>query len=379
MMWLGADDIMPIGYVSIIHNETVQRCAHLIADMVSNMTIMLMQNAENGDVRIKNGLSKKLDISPCGLLTRKNWMYAIAKEMILKNNCIVYPESTADENGGYVGDLSFLPDAVIVDMPNGGYYIQNRGKRLNADEVLNFTLNPSTRYPYRGEGYVGMIRSALETIAQANATKKSFMRSKWKPSIIITTNSDAEELNDIDKRQKILDSYIKTNEAGEPWLIPAGEIDVKTVQPLTLNDLAVNESIAIDTKAIARAMGVPPFMLGIEAFNRDEYNNFVATTIMSFAKNIEQTLTKGLIYSNSMYFRMNRKSLMQYNLSEQMAFVKDMVGCGMLNRNEGRSEFDYSPIDDESMNDYTVLENYLKVADLGKQKKLDHGGDTNAE
>jgi HK97 family phage portal protein len=123
-------------------------------------------------------------------------------------------------------------------------------------------------------------------------------------------------------------------------------------------------------KVIAAAIGIPGFMVGIGTFNKDEYNNFISTTIMSIAMIIQQELSKKLLYSPNMYFKFNPKSLMQYNLTEQVQFVKELVGGGMLNRNEGRAEFDYSPVDVDGMNDYTVLENYLQVADLSKQKKL---------
>ena len=111
-------------------------------------------------------------------------------------------------------------------------------------------------------------------------------------------------------------------------------------------------------------------MVGIDAYNRDAYNNFVSTTIMSFARIIEQELTRKILYKPEWYFKMNPKSLMQFSLSEKTAFVKDMLSIGLLNRNEGRAEFDYSPVDVEGMNDYAVLENYIKVGDIDKQKKL---------
>ena len=56
-----------------------------------------------------------------------------------------------------------------------------------------------------------------------------------------------------------------------------------------------------------------------------------------------------------------------------MTFVTEMVKDGMLNRNEGRAEFDYSPVDDEAMNEYNVLENYIPVGKVGEQKKLKGG------
>ena len=91
---------------------------------------------------------------------------------------------------------------------------------------------------------------------------------------------------------------------------------------------------------------------------------------MSIAIIIQQELSKKLLYSPNMYFKLNPKSLMQYNLTEQVQFVKELVAGGMLNRNEGRTEFDYAPVDVDGMNDYIVLENYLPIADVGKQKKL---------
>ena len=71
--------------------------------------------------------------------------------------------------------------------------------------------------------------------------------------------------------------------------------------------------------------------------------------------------------------KFNSKSLKQYNLTERMSFVTEMVKDGMLNRNEGRVEFDYSPVDDPAMNEYIVLENYIPVGKVGDQKKLKGG------
>ena len=94
---------------------------------------------------------------------------------------------------------------------------------------------------------------------------------------------------------------------------------------------------------------------------------------MSIARVIEQELSKKLLFRDDWYFKFNSKSLKQYNLQERMTFVTEMVKDGMLNRNEGRVEFDYSPVDDEAMNEYNVLENYIPVGKVGEQKKLKGG------
>jgi hypothetical protein len=48
----------------------------------------------------------------------------------------------------------------------------------------------------------------------------------------------------------------------------------------------------------------------------------------------------------------------------------------MINRNEGRNSFDYSPV--EGLNEFIVLENFIPVADVGNQEKL-KGGENKIE
>lgn len=368
----GGDDIIP-GYVSVAKNEEIIKCANIIADLVSSMTIMLMTNGANGDVRVKNNLSKKIDVYPCSFMDRKNFIFYIVKDMVLTGNSVVYPE--IDEKG-YINNLVPWNSSDCHFNWNSkkkNYTITRLGATYNSDELLHFALNPKSDAPYEGEGYKPAIIEAVKNLAQENATKKGFLKSKWKPSLIISIQADAEELQDENLRNKILGSYTDTTEEGEPWLIPAGEIDVKTVQPLTLGDLQIQENIEIDKKSVAAAMGIPAFMLGIGTFNKDEYNNFISTKIMSTAKIIEQQMTAKLLVAECMYFKMNQKCLMQYNLAEHMGYVKEMVGGGMMNRNEGRMEFDLSPVDLPGMNDYIVLENYIPVDKVGDQKKLKEG------
>ena len=370
------DILAPMGYKPLSQNEVVLRCAHKIADMVSDMTIMLMENGTHGDTRIRNELSKKIDISPSRYMIRKNFIYRIVSDMIIFGNSVVFP--TYD--GTMLDNLELFPgSSVIIDNIGyaSGYYIISGGKKYDSEEVLHFPLVPDSTKPFRGVGFAPQIYDAVNNLLQAEATKTGFLKSKWKPSIVISINSDAEELQDPAKRRKILGSYADETERGEPWLIPAGELDIKTIQPLTLQDLAIQDSITLDTRSIAAACGIPPFLVGIGEFNKDAYNNFISSTIMGFAQIIQQEMTKKLLYAPSWYFKFNPKSLMQYSLAEKSTYVLNMVNGGMLSRNEGRGEFDYSPSNAEGMNDYALLENYIKVGDISKQKKLDKGVNKN--
>ena len=251
------------------------------------------------------------------------------------------------------------------------YTIQYDLKNFDPNEVLHFVLIPDDLIPFKGQGFIPQVKETIANIVQANTTKTGFLQSKWRPSLIIKVESDAEGMQVQEERQKILNSYVGDTENGEPWIVPASEIDVKEVRPLSLQDLAIQESLTLDKKAIAAAFGIPSFMMGVGSFNKDEYNNFISTVIMPIAKAIEQELTKKLVYSPTWYFRFNAKSLMQYDLAELTTHVKEMVASGLINRNEGRNAFDYSPVD--GLNEYIVLENFIPVADVGNQNKLKGG------
>ena len=375
-LWLQGEEaqniLLPSGYLPITKNEEVKKCIHKIADLVSSMTIMLMENSQDGDIRLKNELAKKVDVYPNNYMVRKNFIYKIVADMLTHGNSVVYP----NVQDGLLDNLTIWDiNRIIFNGDNESYSIQYKLQLFDPSEVLHFVLIPDDLLPFKGQGFIPIVKDAIANLVQANTTKTGFLQSKWRPSLIIKVESDAEGMQVQEERQKILNSYVGDTENGEPWIVPASEIDVKEVRPLSLQDLAIQESITLDKKAVASAFGIPSFMVGVGTFNKDEYNNFINAVIMPIAKSIEQEMTKKLVYSPSWYFKFNFKSLMQYDLGELTTHVKEMVAGGMLNRNEGRNAFDYSPVD--GLNDYVVLENYIPVADVGNQKKL-KGGEKNS-
>lgn len=373
--WLigAAESLEVSGYTRMSDCPEVSAGVDAIAGLVGSMTIHLMQNGDGGDVRVRDELAAKVDISPYSLGTRKSFIEWIVRTMMTSGNGNAFVLPVFD--GGFLDDLVPMPGASAS--PSGsGYEVQWRGRTFAPDEVLHFVLRPSMTEPWRGTGYRVQLRDVAKNLRQANATKNAFMSQKWKPSVIIRVQGVADEFSTKEGRDRLLNSYIDTDEAGKPWVVPADLLDVQQVKPLTLNDLAINNAVTLDKRTVASILHVPAFLLGVGDFNAAEYNNFIRTTVMQFAQIIQQELTKKLLIAPDRYFKLNARSLYAYDLKELEEIGSDMYAKGMMEGNEVRDWLGLSP--KAGLNQLVMLENYIPADKIGDQKKLLQGGDSNA-
>ena len=103
----GWTDILSAGYTKLSNNPEIRAGVNKIADLVSSMTIHLMQSGSNGDTRVRNELSRKIDISPNTWTTRKTFIGSIVRSLLLEGdgNAVVIPETV----NGYLDNLDFIP------------------------------------------------------------------------------------------------------------------------------------------------------------------------------------------------------------------------------------------------------------------------------
>lgn len=369
------ESVLSTGYTPLSQNPEIISAVNKIANLIGSMTIHLMENSKNGDQRISNALSNLVDIHPNKYMTRMTWMSSIVRSLLLEGdgNCVLYPRTVS----GLIEGIYPLNPGSVSFVPNGdfGYSIFYNGKEYLPEDLIHIVINPDPNYPWKGVGYRKSLRSVAETLNQASATKKGFMESKWQPSLIVKVDGMVDEFSSSDGRQKLLDKYIKSNQTGEPWLIPADGFDVVTVKPLSLNDLAIKDSVEMDKKTVASILDVPAFVLGAGDFNKDEWNNWINTRIKGICECIQQALTRSLLIKPEWYFRFNYRSLYAYDIQTLSTVGCDLYTRGIVTGNEVRDSLGYSPMD--GLDELIILENYIPQGMIGDQKKLEKGGENN--
>ena len=368
-LWLKDEDICCSGYTRLSDNPEIQTGCMRIAELIGSMTIKLMSNTEDGDIRIQNELSRKIDINPNGNMTRIQWMTAIVMNLLLygEGNSIVVPHTY----GGILQSLEPISASRVTFMPVGNSYRDYKvlidGVARNPNDILHFAYNPDPYYLWKGRGITFSLKDIAKNLKQAQKTENAFMSSKWKPSIIVKVDALTDEFSSPEGRQKLLDSYVKPAQDGEPWLIPAEQFQVEQVRPLTLSDLAIKDTVELDKRTVASVLGVPPFLLGIGDFKRDEWNNFIQGRLRPIVLTIQQEMTRGLILSPKWYLDFNVWSLMDYDMKSMSDILLSGSDRGFVNGDEWRNRMHLAPA---GLKEYKILENYLPYDMSGKQKKL---------
>lgn len=384
-MWTVIDSIqnglsrLPTGYVKLSQSPEVITAVDRIADLISNMTIYLMRNTEVGDVREINELSKKIDINPCEGMTKKAWMHFIVRTLLLEGdgNAVILPRYSSNNGTSYIENLLPVPSKDFDIVPGAtfedSYKIQIGNREYTPSEVIHFRINPDPNNLWQGRSYRIPLSQIISTLSAAESVKQEFMNGRYMPSLIVKVDTDAEELNEMEGKEKLLARYTSSEKAGAPWIIPAELVDVEKIAPLSLKDIGVTESVSQDKETIAALLGVPKFILGVGEFNADEYNNFVKDKVLSVAKEIEQTLTSKLLISPDLYFKFNVRSLYSYDLETLANVGGAQFDRGIMTGNEVRDWLGLSPLDD--LDELKILENYIPAKDSGNQKKLDNGSE----
>lgn len=368
-LWLNDGDICCAGYTRLRDCPEIQTACLRIAELIGSMTIYLMSNTADGDIRIQNELSRLIDITPNRNMTRSQWMTAIVMNLLLygDGNSIVVPHTYE----GILRSLEPITASRVSFNPTPGSYrdytVSIDGISKDPNNLMHFVYNPDPTYMWKGRGVTVTLRDVANNLKQAQKTENAFMKSEWKPSIIVKVDALTEEFSSPEGREKLLESYVRPARTGDPWLIPADQFQVEQIRPLSLADLAIKDTVELDKRTVASVIGVPPYLLGVGEFKREEWNSFVQTRIRTIAQIIEQELTRVLILSPKWYLHLNYWSLIDYDIQAVSKVLLDGSDRGFVNGDEWRDRMHMAPA---GLKEYKILENYLPYDMSGLQKKL---------
>ncbi len=368
-LWMKDGEICCAGYTRLSDCPEIQTACLRIAELIASMTIYLMSNTDAGDIRIQNELSRMIDIHPNRNMTRSQWMTAIVMNLLLygSGNSVVVPHT-------YMGNLQSLEPIAASRVqlnPVGASYrdyeILIDGIPRDPEDVLHFVYNPDPLYLWRGRGVTVTLRDIANNLKQAQKTTNAFMASEFKPSLIVKVDALDEKFKSAAGRQKLMQEYVSPAVPGAPWIIPAEAFQVEQIKPLSLNDLAIKDTVELDKRTVAAVIGVPAFLLGVGSYNKDEWNNFISTRIRTITQGIQQELTRGLILSDKWYLSMNYWSLQDYDLKSTSDILLAGSDRGYVNGDEWRDRMHMAPA---GLKEYRILENYIPTDMAGAQKKL---------
>lgn len=366
---INSEGITCAGYRSLDHDPTIVTACKKYAGLIGLVSWHLMNNTEDGDKRIKNELSRKIDINPNQWMTRQTFFEAIAMNLLLygDGNAVVRPHT---ENG-YLRDLEIIPASRFSFMadPSGyGYKIYIDGVPYDPRDLIHFVINPDKNQPWRGTSFRVAVKDVAENLHQAAKTEKAFNSSNWKPPVIVKVDGISAEFQSPGGREALIHDYLETAEEGQPWLIPAEQMEVQSVKPLTLQDLALSDTVTLNKKTAAAIVGVPPFVVGVGDFNQAAWNNFIVSDVRKVVEAIQQTLTKSLLMSENWYIKGNIWQLLEWDLSTITSVFTAFGDRGWVTGNEARDRINLEPR--PGLDELKVLENYIPADKSGDQKKL---------
>lgn len=363
-------DIVCAGYTTLDKNPEIFTACRTIARLISSMTIRLMSNTESGDVRIVNELSRKIDINPNRFMTRRTFIEYATMNMLLygQGNSVV----RAHTSKGLLTDLEPIQPNRVSFVPDGyGYKITIDGVEYDPDELIHFVDNPDPDYPWKGRGIQVIAKDIANNLKQAQKTKNAFMTSEFKPSVVVKVDALTDEFSSKAGRKKLIEDYVESSKAGEPWLIPADQFSVEQIRPLSLSDIAISDSVEVDKKTVASIVGVPPFLLGVGDYDKDAWNSFIQNTVKPIAQGLEEEMTRKLIVNPKWHLKFNILSLMDWDIKTIAEVFGKLSDRGFVDGNEVRDRIGMDPR--EGLDELRVLENYIPYEMAPLQKKLIHG------
>jgi HK97 family phage portal protein len=341
----------------------VTACVGLLSNMVAVLPCKLYRKTNAGSEEVNDHPSARVMQSPGDLHTSFELRHLMETGKGYGGNG--YARVHRAGNGDPM-DLEWIKPADIEPQRLSGHrhitYRLRTGETLTRYDIIH--VRGSSLDGIKGCSPIHLLRNAIGTsYAQSQAAGNLIRNGTVFPGYL-TSPASLTEKQIKDARDQWQESYVAGGNKGKLPIL-WGDWDFKQTNGMTMVDAQFLESRRFELQEIARAYGVPAFLIGDPTATAwgtgmSEMNlGFLAYTLdphlLGWEQSLDYTLLTEAEKRAGMYFKFNRAALLRAKLSDQAEFFTKMRGIGVLNVNEIRNLMEMNDIADDSIGeDYTL-------------------------
>lgn len=340
--------------------SAVSACIQLLGGTIASLPLAIYQRTEDGRDKIDSPLWYLLNEQPCHA-----WTAASMVEWWIRCNALrgdAFNIIRRSRAGDIIGIVPVHPDRMtpmVNDITGDILYrhlpVSGSARTYQDDEILHIP----------GFGYDGTVGRSLSVIKNAALSSigialaaddfsgKFFMNGA-SPKHLITAKGKLNE-DQIDRlRSAYSDRYTGPANVGKPMVLTEG-LDVTTLS-MSAVDAELLDSRKYQVIDIARAFGVPPFMIGANDTTTSWGTGieqmtlgFVKFTLQAYLNRIEQEINRKFFKTSKYFVEFNLDGLLRGDSKSEGEFMRQSVGGsqgpGWMTINEIRRVKNLPPIE----------------------------------
>ena len=326
---------------------SVHACVRVIADGIAGLGLKLYKDDSQSRSQIVVHYATALTNEPNPYQTKYDFVKYMASHLALTGNAYAFINRDVRNIGTELHPIA--PQYVTPVMQDGllFYKVSQAGypSMVPATEMLHFKGMCGDN-PLVGLSPVVLHAETLG-IDLAAISQSAGVYKNGVLKFLLTSDAQI-KIDQAGPLKKSLDDVI--DGASRSAVLPNGiKMEKLSLSPEEAQYL---ETRKFSSEEIARIFGVPASMIGAKDGTmgsvEQEYQDFYARTLMSYAINIEQEMARKLLTENdklTYYFKFNFNSLLRASANERADYYNKGIRGGWLSRNEARVYEDVNGFD----------------------------------
>lgn len=343
---------------SAMRVSAVHACIQLLGGTIASLPLPVYERTDAGRVKIESPLWWLLNERPCAA-----WTAASMFEWFMRCNALrgdAFAQIKRNAGGVITGIVPLHPDRVRPEVENGDirYFHQPlKGKAygIYSDDILHI---PGFGY----DGETGRSQSVIQSggfqsigiALAADDFSGKFFANGANPKHLIKSPGKMSQEQVEDLKREYQNKYAGGDNAGKPMVLTQG-LDVQQLS-LSSVDAELLESRKYQVIDIARAFGVPPFMIGANDTTTSWGTGieqmtlgFVKFTLQTYLNRIEQEINSKFFRTSRYFVEFNLDGLLRGDSKSEGEYLRQArggsQGPGWLTLNEVRRIKNQPPID----------------------------------